>query len=78
MATPTQQMQSDGDPMEDRFLVRTPGLLQGVKCYIDASTSPDQQPSLPLRPVGTGLFIINTQVQPAQTIYIKATMTTTT
>jgi len=70
-------MQADRDPSEDRYLVRFPGLLQGVKCYTDASTSPDL-PSLTPRNAGIGLFIINTQIHPAKTIYIKAIMTATT
>ena len=70
-------MQADRDPSEDRYLVRLPALLQGVRCYTDASTSPDL-PSLTPRNAGIGLFIINTQIHPAQTIYIKAIMTATT
>jgi hypothetical protein len=69
--------QTAGDPSENRYLVRFLDSLQGVRCYTDASTSPDLPSSNP-RIAGIGLFIINTQVQPAQTIYIKATMTTTT
>ena len=37
------------------------GLLSGVRCYTDASLTPDLQ-SLQPRPAGIGLFIINTQV----------------
>ena len=70
-------MQAHRDPTDNRYLVRFPGLMQGVRCYSDASTSPDL-PSLTPRNAGIGLFIINTQVQLAQTIYIKALMTATT
>ena len=70
-------MQADKDLSEDRYLVRLPALLQGVRCYTDASTTPDL-PSLTSRNAGIRLLIINTQVQPAQTIYIKALMTATT
>jgi ribonuclease HI len=57
----------------DRLTVHLPGLLPGVRCYTDASLTPDLQ-SLQPRLAGIGLFIINTQVQPTQTIYIKAKM----
>jgi hypothetical protein len=36
------------DQMENRYTISTPALLQGIRCFIDASTSPDQ-PSLMLR-----------------------------
>jgi len=49
-------------------------LLQGITCYADASTLPDH-PSIPSRKAGIGVFIINNQMQPPQTIYIKALMT---
>ena len=45
----------------DRFTVHLPRLLPGVRCYTDASLTPDLQ-SLQPRPAGIGLFIINTQV----------------
>jgi hypothetical protein len=48
-----------------------PTLLLGVKCYVGASTAPDH-PSLPPGLAGLGIFFVNTQVQPAQTIYIEA------
>jgi hypothetical protein len=56
-----------------RFNVSLPPLLQGPRCYTDASTMPNQVPSTP-RKAGIGIFIINTQVQPTQNIYIKAAM----
>jgi len=52
-----------------RFNVSLPALLEGPRC----STMPDQVPSTP-RKAGIGIFIINTQVQPTQNIYIKAAM----
>jgi hypothetical protein len=58
----------------NRLTVHLPGLLQGVRCYTGASITPDLPSFLP-RVAGIGLFIINTQVNPAQTIYIKAKMT---
>ena len=63
--TPSQQA--------DRYTVQVPALLPGVRCYVDASTVPDH-PSLPPRMAGLGILFVNTQVQPAQTIYIKAIM----
>jgi hypothetical protein len=56
-----------------RFNVSLPALLQGSRCYTDASTMPDQVQSTP-RKAGIGIFIINTQVQLVQHIYIKAAM----
>jgi hypothetical protein len=50
-----------------------PASLPGVRCYTDASTSPDL-PSNLSRDAGIGIFIVNNQVQPVQTIYIKAAM----
>jgi len=43
----------------DRLTVHLPGLLQGVRCYTDASITPDLL-SFPPRAAGIGLFIINT------------------
>jgi len=64
--TPSQQA--------DRYTVQVPALLPGVRCYVDASTVPDH-PSLPPRMAGLGILFVNTQVQPAQTIFIKAQLT---
>ena len=50
-----------------------PALLPGVRCYTDASLLPDHTLSPP-RTAGIGIFLVNTQVQPVQTIYIKALM----
>jgi hypothetical protein len=72
--TPVNQMYRCRNPLVDRYLVRLSGLLQGVRCYTDASTSLDF-PSLPPRNAGLGLFIVNTQVHPAQTIFVKAILT---
>jgi hypothetical protein len=57
--TPMNQMYIYMNPLEDVFLVRLPGVLHDVRCYTDASTSPDL-PSLPPRNAGIDLFIINT------------------
>jgi len=57
----------------DLYLVRLPASLIGVRCYTDTSTSPDL-PSNLSRNTGIGIFIVNNQVHPVQTIYIKATM----
>lgn len=51
-----------------------PALLPGSRCYIDASTSPDQARAPPTI-AGLRIFILNFQVQPTQTIYIQATLT---
>lgn len=57
----------------DRFLVPFPTLLQGTRCYVDASTQPDLAISTP-RDAGLGIFIVNTQVHPTQSIFIRAAM----
>lgn len=57
--------------MTNRYEVIAPALLQGPRCYVDASTAPDQSNAQP-RLAGLGIFILNLQEQPAQAIYIKA------
>jgi hypothetical protein len=69
--------------MTNRYTIHAPALLQGISCYFDASTLPGAStlpdPSLPMpREAGIGVFIVNTRVQPTQTIYIKAKLTETT
>lgn len=55
----------------DRYFIRMPALIQGVRCYTNASLTPDQ-PSMQPRTAGLGIFFVNPQVPPTQTIYIKA------
>jgi hypothetical protein len=55
--------------------VLLPALLQGARCYTDASTQPDT-PQQVTRRAGLGVFIVNSHLQ--STIYIKAAMTGTT
>jgi hypothetical protein len=50
-----------------------PSSLQGPRCYIDASTQPDQV-SVAFRDAGLRIFIIHTQVQPPHSIFIKVVM----
>lgn len=71
--SPTNQMHRFMATEAPRHIVSFPVLLQGSRCYMDASTMPHQVSSLP-RKAGIGVFIINTQVQPPQKIYIKAAM----
>ena len=59
--------------MLERFLVPFPTLIHGTRCYTDASTQPDLAVSLP-RDAGIGVFIINTQMSPPLSIFIKAAM----
>ena len=56
---------------DEQVRITAPALLQGSRCYVDASTEPDQ-PILQPRLAGLGVFILNFQEQPAQAIYIKA------
>jgi ribonuclease HI len=58
---------------QDRFLVPSPSLLDGIRCYTDASTEPDHQAYGP-RAAGLGIFIVNTQANPPHSIFIKAAM----
>jgi hypothetical protein len=58
-------------PNKDRGPSST--LHSSIICYVDASTSPDlHHPSS--RRAGLGIFIINLQVQPANTFYIRASL----
>jgi hypothetical protein len=59
--------------MEDRFMVNSPSTMQGFQCYTDASTTPDLLPN-DIRAAGLGIFIINTQIQPPLSMFIKAAM----
>lgn len=65
--------QGIGTTQMDRYTILMPALLPGVRCYVDASLLPDQ-PLMSPRAAGLGVLLVNTQVQPAQTIYIKAIM----
>lgn len=56
--------------------VLNPTLAPGIKCYVDASTAPDHEPTIS-RTAGIGIFFVNPQVQPVHTIYIRAQMTQT-
>lgn len=55
----------------NRLQISTPALLQGPRCYVDASVSPDQPNQLP-RTAGLGILILNLQEQAIQTLYVKA------
>jgi hypothetical protein len=76
IATTTSGMQLPfmQDPMENSNATAIPALLLDSRCYVDASTSLDQAGAAPTI-AGLGIFILNFQVQPTQTIYIKATLT---
>jgi hypothetical protein len=58
-------------PRINAYQVRILALLPGYRCYVDASTAPDQpnqQPKL----ADLGVFILNIQEQPTEAIYIRA------
>jgi hypothetical protein len=59
------------EPMMNSYEIAAPSLLQGSRCYVDASIEPDQ-PNLQPRSAGLVVFILNFQEQPAQAMYIKA------
>jgi len=58
-------------PMMNRYQISSPILLQGPRYYVDASVMLDQPVPNP-RLAGLGVFILNTQAHPVQSIYIKA------
>jgi hypothetical protein len=47
--------------------------LQGSRCYVDVSRVPHDHSTADSN-AGIGIFILNFQVQPAQSIYIKDRM----
>jgi hypothetical protein len=55
----------------NRLTALHPALLPGIRCYVDAATAPDNQPTI-IRKAGIGILFVNPQVQPVQTIYIRA------
>lgn len=57
--------------MRHSLTIQVPALLPGIRCFVDASTTPDTSSQSP-RKVGIGILFVNTQVQLVQTIYIKA------
>jgi hypothetical protein len=66
-----------GTPSQmDRYMVLMSTLLPGIRCFVDASTQPDQTTNH-VSLAGIGILIVNTQVHPMQTTYIKAAMTAT-
>jgi hypothetical protein len=44
--------------MANRYTITTPTLLQGTRCYVDASTAP-YHPTTPPQQAGIGVFIVN-------------------
>lgn len=70
--TPVHGMaQQNGMAPHASHLVHTPLLLPGVRCYTDASTTPDSSSTMATN-AGLGILIINNQRHPTQNIYIKA------
>jgi len=55
------------------FRTTQPALIEGIRCYTDASTSPDQA-THSFRPAGLGIFFLIPQEQAARSIFIKATV----
>jgi len=56
--------------------IQSPQDLQGITCYVDASTKPDSL-SHNIHPACLGIVIVHTQVQPASKIHIKAVLNDT-
>jgi hypothetical protein len=57
----------------NRYLVDFPSQLQGFRCYSYASISPDQ-PGVGARQAGISIFIVNTDMSPPFSFFIKASM----
>lgn len=57
--------------LTNRYCINNPAMLQGSRCFIDASTTPDHL-NPQTRTAGLGIFILNLQEQPSQSIFIKA------
>jgi len=55
------------------FRTTQPALIEGIRCYTDASTSPDQA-THSFRPAGLGIFFLIPQEQAARSIFMKATV----
>ena len=55
------------------FRIMQPALIEGIRCYTDASTSPDQA-THSFRPAGLGIFFLIPQEQAARSIFMKATV----
>ena len=56
--------------------IQNPQMLQGITCYVDASTEPETL-AHNIRPAGLGIFIVNMQAQPESRIHIKAVLNDT-
>lgn len=76
-AADTRNISSNNPSNTPLHRVMLPMFLPGTRCYTDASTDPDQAQQLS-RPTGLGVFIINTQQQLTISMYIKATMPSST
>jgi hypothetical protein len=59
--------------LQEPYFLAHPTTLEGIRCYSDASITPDNFSTNHTTP-GLGVFIVNTTFQPPQTIYIKATL----
>jgi len=53
------------------YFCTNPIALQGSRCYVDVSRVPDDHSTAN---ANAGIFILNSQIHPAQSIYIKARM----
>jgi len=56
--------------MRNVYVIANPTLLHGTRCYVDASTEPDQLNSTP-SPAGLDVFILTFQEHMTRAIYIK-------
>jgi hypothetical protein len=60
--------------MVNRFLVDISSSFKGTRCYSDTSKSPDLHGNNTVREAGIDIFIINTDIQLAVSMFLKATM----
>lgn len=68
--TPHQGINRSMQMQHNRYQVTAPALLQGHRCYVDASTTPDL-PNQLLRRAGLGIFFLLMQEQSTEAIYIR-------
>lgn len=57
-------------PTSPTYLAVVPAQLQGRRCYVDASTAPDQPNQQPTT-AGLGIFLLNMQEQPSKALSIR-------
>jgi ribonuclease HI len=63
----------DHNTISPLLQISTPTHFQGYRCYVDATTTPDSH-NHSINPAGLIIFIVNTDVNPPFSVFIKAFM----